>query len=59
MSGHDEVRLGRLPREALIPVKGCDTPDTIAVRHGNTAEYISACVMQLACGRLIVEQGAQ
>lgn len=59
MSGLDEAKLGRLPREALIPVKGCDTPETIAVRHGNTAEYVSACAMQLVCGRLIVEQGAQ
>jgi len=55
MSGHDEPRLGRLPKELLMRVNGDDTPNTIAVRHGDPGEYASACALRRVCGKLVVQ----
>jgi len=55
MSGHDEPRLGRLPKELRMLVNGGDTPNTIAVRHGGAGEYASTCALRRVCGKLVVQ----
>lgn len=55
MNGHDEPRLGRPPKEVLIPVKSDDTSDTIVVCHGDPREYASTCAMRRVCGKPVVE----